>query len=50
MICDRCTRALANACVGEAFCAAFDLSDEDACYQAADICLAWWGLEIMLSK
>jgi len=42
MICDRCTRALANACVGEVFCAAFDLSDEDACCKAADICLAWW--------
>lgn len=42
MTCDRCSRALVDACVGEAFCASFDLSDEEACRMAADICLAWW--------
>jgi len=42
MTCDRCTRAPVDACVGEIFCAALDLSDEDACRQAADICLSWW--------
>ena len=42
MTCDRCTRAVADACVGEVFCAALVLSDEDACRQAADICISWW--------
>lgn len=42
MTCDRCTRALVGACVGEAFCASIHLSDEDACSLAADICLSWW--------
>lgn len=42
MTCDRCTRALVGACVGEAFCASLHLSDEDACSLAADICLSWW--------
>jgi hypothetical protein len=42
MTCNRCTRVLFDACVGELFCAAIDLSDEDACRLAADICLSWW--------
>ncbi len=42
MTCDRCTRALVGACVGEAFCAALNLSDEDACELAASDCLSWW--------
>ncbi len=42
MTCDRCTRAPVGECVGEAFCAAIHLSDEDACDLAADACLAWW--------
>jgi hypothetical protein len=28
--------------VGEVFCAALDLSDDDACGQAAYVCLSWW--------
>jgi hypothetical protein len=42
MTCDRCTRAPVDACVGEILCAALDLSDDDACEQAADVCLSWW--------
>jgi hypothetical protein len=42
MTCDLCTRAPVGACVGEAFCAALHLTDEDACTLAADICLSWW--------
>lgn len=42
MTCDLCTRAPVGACVGEAFCAAIHLSDEDACALAAGDCLSWW--------
>jgi len=42
MTCDRCTRAPVGACVGEAFCATLDLTDEDACGLAAEVCLSWW--------
>jgi len=42
MTCNRCTRAPVGACVGEAFCASLQLSDEDACKLAADVCLSWW--------
>lgn len=42
MTCDRCTRAPVGACVGEAFCAAAHLCDEDACELAAGYCLSWW--------
>jgi len=42
MTCDRCTRAPVKECVGEVFCAALDMSDEDACGQAANVCLSWW--------
>jgi hypothetical protein len=28
--------------VGEAFCAALHLTDEDACGLAAEVCLSWW--------
>ena len=42
MTCDRCTRAPVGACVGEAFCASLNMTDEDACTLAADICLSWW--------
>jgi hypothetical protein len=42
MTCDRCTRAPVDACVGEALCVALRLSDDDACEQAADVCLSWW--------
>ena len=42
MTCDLCTRAPVDECVGEAFCVAFDLSDDDACEQAAEVCLSWW--------
>jgi hypothetical protein len=44
MTCELCTRAPVNECVGEAFCAALDLSDNDACDQAADFCLSWWHI------
>ena len=42
MTCDRCTRAPVGACVGEAFCASLNMTDEDACILAADTCLSWW--------
>lgn len=42
MTCDLCTRAPVDECVGEAFCAALDLSDDEACNKAADACLSWW--------
>lgn len=42
MNCDLCTRAPVDECVGEAFCAALDLSDDEACNKAADACLSWW--------
>jgi hypothetical protein len=42
MTCELCTRAPVDECVGEAFCAALDLSDDDACEQAAEVCLSWW--------
>ena len=42
MTCDLCTRALASACVGEAYCASLHLTDEDACRLAAEACLSWW--------
>ena len=42
MTCDLCTRALASACVGEAYCASLHLTDEDACRLAAAACLSWW--------
>jgi hypothetical protein len=42
MNCDLCTRAPVGACVGEAFCASLHLTDEEACWQAAEACLSWW--------
>jgi hypothetical protein len=42
MTCNLCTRALASACVGEAYCASLHLTDEDACRLAAEACLSWW--------
>ena len=28
--------------MGEEFCASTDLSDEDACELASNLCLSWW--------